>query len=1596
MSRHTVLIRLFAFLVLSMLVFVVALTSPARAECPEGMISYWKLNETTGDVYLDDYNGNDGLCAGTCPTPATGKIDGGQLFDGSTTGISVLASDSFNWTATDSFSIEYWMKRAPGTLADNEVIVGRDDPTTLLHWWTGIWSGGKAAFVLKATNGDGSNPVEFLHGTTDLVDGSWHHIVVIRNAGTGQNLLYVDGQIEDFESIDYSAGFQSSAAALNMGCLNFGGGYHFGGTIDEVALYDRVLSETEIRTHYYLARAYCDTCDAPVRIMPIGNSITYDNHEGDTRPAGLRTGYRQPLWLSLVDAGYNVDFVGSVVAGEDAEPSFNPDNEGHPGWADDEVELYVYSWLETNPADVVLLHIGTCDLDTSPDDVEDILDEIDRYENDHGADVTVILARIINWSTYNSTVTAFNNNVQAIAEARIASGDKIIIVDMEDGAGLDYDLQPEGDMYDDLHPNDVGYAKMANVWLDALDDFLPVCAPPTPTAPTITSPPVTEATVGRLYTYDVDAMGYPAPNYALLDDPDPIPPGMMINEGSGLIEWTSDAPGNFSVTVKAWNSEGEDTQPFTIEVDEAPPCPEGMTSYWKLDETSGSIFEDFYNGNHGACAGGCPTSALGQVNGAQEFDDNTGIDVPADASFDWAATDSFSIEYWMKRAPGTLAGNEVIVGRDDTLSSSLHWWTGILSGGEASFILISTNGDGTGTDLYLHGTTDLTDGSWHHIVVVRDASTERNILYVDGREEASVVVTYSAGFDSVTAALNIGWLNLSGGFHFGGTLDELALYDRALPDVEIQQHYFNGQAERGYCEIFAPEIMSTAVTEAMVGMKYIYDVNAAGNPAPTYALTNPPVLMTIDEDTGKIVWTPDAGDIGTVEVTVVASNGELPDATQPFTITVAEADCPADMISYWTLDETSYGSYMDIYNGNDGVCAGVCPIPTTGKINGGQAFNGSTTGIDVPADLSFDWGATDSFSIEYWMKRAPGTLAGNEVIVGRDDTLSSSLHWWTGILSGGEASFILISTNGDGTGTDLYLHGTTDLTDGSWHHIVVVRDASTERNILYVDGREEASVVVTYSAGFDSVTAALNIGWLNLSGGFHFGGTLDELALYDRALPDVEIQQHYFNGQAEYGYCTVFAPEIISTAVAEATVGRLYTYDVNAAGNPAPEYALDSAPAGMTIDSESGLISWTPDVADDYGVTVIATNGEVPDASQAFTITVTVNSPPVADDQAVTTAEDTSVAITLTGSDPDGDDLDFSVLDQPAQGELTGTAPALTYTPVADYNGPDSFTFQVYDGTAYSDVATVSITINPINDAPVAIDDAYGGVDEGGTLTKNAEDGVLANDSDIDTDKDLLTAALVSGVSYGTLTFNPDGSFIYTHDGSENTSDSFTYQANDGVNDSNVATVTITIYPINDAPVADDQAVNTDEDTAVGITLTGSDPEEDPLTFIVVNGPAHGTLTGTPPALTYTPDADYNGTDSFTFQVYDGTVYSDVATVSITVNPENDAPVADDDAYSGVDEGGTFTIDAASGVLSNDSDTENDPLTAVLVSTVSHGTLTLNANGSFTYTHNGTENTSDTFTYKANDDIADSNVATVTITIIPRPIALPGVLLLLL
>jgi VCBS repeat-containing protein len=194
----------------------------------------------------------------------------------------------------------------------------------------------------------------------------------------------------------------------------------------------------------------------------------------------------------------------------------------------------------------------------------------------------------------------------------------------------------------------------------------------------------------------------------------------------------------------------------------------------------------------------------------------------------------------------------------------------------------------------------------------------------------------------------------------------------------------------------------------------------------------------------------------------------------------------------------------------------------------------------------------------------------------------------------------------------------------------------------------------------------------------------------------------------------------------------------------------------------------------------------------------------------------------------------------PSHGSLTLNADgSFTYTPDQDFNGTDTFIYQASDGTNPSNVATVTITVNPINDAPVATDDAYS-VNEDEILTVAAADGVLTNDTDVDGDP--LTASLVTGPANGELTLNADGSFVYTPTFHFNGPDTFTYKANDGTSDSNEATVTITVNSVNDPPTCSTATANPktiwppNRNVFIPVSVTGvTDPDGNPVAITITS-----------------------------------------------------------------------------------------------------------------------------------------------------------------
>ena len=222
----------------------------------------------------------------------------------------------------------------------------------------------------------------------------------------------------------------------------------------------------------------------------------------------------------------------------------------------------------------------------------------------------------------------------------------------------------------------------------------------------------------------------------------------------------------------------------------------------------------------------------------------------------------------------------------------------------------------------------------------------------------------------------------------------------------------------------------------------------------------------------------------------------------------------------------------------------------------------------------------------------------------------------------------------------------------------------------------------------------------------------------------------------------------------------------------------------------------------------------------------------------------------------------YSIVTSSAHGTLSGTAPNVTYTPAPGYSGEDSFTFQADNGSA-SNVATVSITV--ANAPPLAVSQSV-------TVTYNTATPITLSASGNGT----LVYSVVTNPAHGALSGTAPV-LTYTPASGYAGADSFTFKANNGT-DSSTATVSITV--LNAAPVAANQSVKVASNTATPITLSASG--NGTLVYSVVTNPAHGTLSGTAPVLTYTPASRYSGADSFTFKANNGTD-SNTATVSITV-----------------------------------------------------------------------------------------------------------------
>ncbi|MBP7502681.1 MAG: tandem-95 repeat protein, partial [Aquabacterium sp.] len=371
------------------------------------------------------------------------------------------------------------------------------------------------------------------------------------------------------------------------------------------------------------------------------------------------------------------------------------------------------------------------------------------------------------------------------------------------------------------------------------------------------------------------------------------------------------------------------------------------------------------------------------------------------------------------------------------------------------------------------------------------------------------------------------------------------------------------------------------------------------------------------------------------------------------------------------------------------------------------------------------------------------------------------------------------------------------------------------------------------------------------------------------------------------------------------------------------------------------------------------------------------NLAPITGDDNVTTEEDTAVSGQVVGSDADGDALTYALGTGPSNGTVSVNANgSWTYTPSANFNGSDSFTVSVSDGNGGVTTATVNVGVTPVNDAPVASADSTTTVED----TPVTID-VLGNDTDVDGPTLSIKSATVDPAQ-GSVSI-VDGKLVFTPAPNFAGSATITYVSTDGSADSAPTAVTVTVTPVNDAPVAANQAKTTAEDTQVTGKVVASDVDGDALSYAVQSGAAHGTLTlnATTGDYTYTPAANYNGTDSFTVRVSDGKGGFVDSVVSVTITPVNNAPTANNDSLTAIED--TAVTYTAAQVLGNDTDIDSTNLSIASVTAGSGGSVVLNADGTVTFTPNANFNGTADFIYTVTDGALTSVPATVTVAVSP-------------
>ena len=804
-----------------------------------------------------------------------------------------------------------------------------------------------------------------------------------------------------------------------------------------------------------------------------------------------------------------------------------------------------------------------------------------------------------------------------------------------------------------------------------------------------------------------------------------------------------------------------------------------------------------------------------------------------------------------------------------------------------------------------------------------------------------------------------------------------------------------------------PVIASDPVLTAMELKPYEYAVIATDpeNDTLGYRLLEAPTAMDITAD-GIIQWTPEQGDVGSYTITVEVNDGDNA-IEQSFTLTVSARDnTPPVITSSPVLEATEEQSYeyqltaLDNENDSFGFSLASGPLGLSVSFDGlvqwtpneGQAGTHEVT-VEVIDGLGAAGTQSYTISVSAKPNNAPEILSAPVTTVNED-----ALYQYTVLATDPEGTNLTYRLVEAPTGlalTDNVLNWTTTFDDSGEYPVTIeVEDAegatasqtflltvvdinrpplftsvptlTVAENTLYQYTPEATDddgdvIIIELISG---PTGML----LNADGVIEWTPTYDDAGLYDIEITADDGRGGVASDQFQITVTnTNRDPQITSMPIELATENTLYSYQVEASDDDEQDviFSLVESPDGMTINDE-GLIEWTPefDDAGDIPVEVAVTDSETT-ISQAFIIVVVnTNQLPVAVDQALTIVEDTPATITLEAADGDADTLTYTINTTSTLGAAVLTDAQVDYTPPANSVGVDSFTFVANDGSGDSESATVSITITAVNDAPV--------ISFIPPLTGQENTPYTADVNASDVEGDLLMFSLITAPTGMTI----DGStgVINWLPGFDQAGDRVvTVAVTDALGASDTFSFTIAVANVNQRPIASDLVVQADEDTATTVTLVGSDNDGDAITYSVINQPANGLLSGAVPNLIYTPNANFNAVDSFTYQVNDGVENSVAGIVTLTVNAVNDIPVVQPISV-------VMFADSSEAITLLGSDIDGDTLTFAISAQPTNGGVVIN-NNIATYTPAIGYIGSDSFVYVANDGVVDSALAVVSITV---------------